>query len=109
MGWTTLHALRCPAGHHLKQDSMVLAYSGIRCKHQEPLRSGRGGGPECGRWIFVLLCSGWVIARDAATGEERKEPASMFVAEVDYTDLRRIHDQRMSIPEVLDFLGAPSF
>lgn len=88
---------------------MVLAYSGIRCKYREPLAGGKGGGPECGRWIFVLLCSGWMHVQNAETGEVRKEPASMFVAEVEYPELRQIHDSGMSIPEVLQFIGAPSF
>lgn len=113
MGWATPLTLTCPRGHHLKHDSVVLDHGALRCKHRDPLRGapGRpaGGGPECGAWLYVVMCyyadPGMVrYPGDATRLEELGE--ALYVAEVSWPELLEIRRLRLTPPQVFERLGA---
>lgn len=119
MGWATPRTLRCPAGHRLREDTMILDRGAIRCKHREPLRSsgagaGRpaGGGPECGRWLYVVMCYA-PLDPDHVAEIRAKSPhdasqlgEAFYVVEVTYPELQMIRARRLPASVVFELLGA---
>lgn len=94
-GFTTLHQLYCPDGHHIRRDTIVLTDAGIRCKHREP-----GQARECGGLVYVLACASPRVApwQDGL-------PGLAFVAEVAFPELKYVEDQQMDLLTMLQFFG----
>lgn len=105
-GWTTIHDLHCAAGHHIRQDAIVLEHGAIRCKHRDPARRSEQA-PECGRWLYVLGSVGWTVERDEAGNDRLVLGDDVFVADVTWTELRHIRAHRLNAGRVLDYLGVP--
>lgn len=107
IGFTTPHELYCPRGHHMKQDSVVLDDGVLWCKHRDPLPGGKGGGPECGKLVYV--CLGWQPRGSSVPLEDSPLdlPASacLFVAEVTFKEAREMQRLRLDLAAVLRFLG----
>lgn len=97
VGFSSPHELRCPRGHHIRRDSVVLDDAVLMCKHREPLAIGKGGGPECGKLLYV--CLGWAPRGSDVSG------SLWFVAEVSYAEAKQMQDQRLDLAGVLRFLG----
>jgi hypothetical protein len=106
-GWTTLNELGCPCGrHNIRQDSVVLEHGGIRCKHREPAVGGKGYGPECGQWVYVLGSIGWSVTEKDGV-ETIALGNDIYVVEVTWPELKHIRETRLSAPKVLEYLGIP--
>lgn len=108
MGWASVKQIRCPQGHHIRRDTIVLSEAGIRCKHREPHGTG-----ECGELLFVLAATRQKLPPDAqGEGEpskqdaKRPDPAMLFVAEVTSEEIERIEREEMDLLEQLAYLGA---
>jgi hypothetical protein len=87
--------LRCPCGHRMRPDSLVLDQGGIRCTSKEP-------GIECGRWVYLLAL------HSTEVGDPHRD-LPLFVAEVTLDELREMQRKRMPLSVVFEYLGTPTF
>lgn len=93
MGWTDRRALRCPQGHHIKEDAILLTDGVIRCPWRGPQASG-----TCGALLYVLAV---VPPRGTANAE-----GLYFVAAVTWAEVKRLRDEPMAVLDALELLGA---
>lgn len=75
---------------------MLLDDAVLVCKHREPLVGQKGGGPECGKLLYV--CLGWQPRGSS-------ESSCWFVAEVSYKEAEEMQRRRLDLAGVLEFLG----
>jgi hypothetical protein len=53
-GFQHVAQLRCPHGHHMRQDTLLLADAVLRCKATAQRAAGTGAKVECGVLLYAL-------------------------------------------------------